>query len=750
MSKICLVVVATLSFMHSGAQNLYDINNITVIEIEFEEDNWDAIMDTYYANDIDERLVGTCTINGAFYDSVGVKFKGNSTYNVSNDKNPLNIKLDHILDQKYQGYETLKLSNGDKDPSFIREVMGYEIGRKYMDMPLSNYARVYINGDLYGLFNNTESINGDFVERRFYSDGEGTIVKCNPVYGSSGSGPSLEYLGTDTTNYYNSYEMKTDFGWTELMTLCDRLSNNLASIENYLDVDRALWMLAYNNVVISLDTYTGPIRQNYYLVMDDNGRMCPIIWDLNGCFGAFTMLTGGPGSGAPPTLISDLTDMDPYLREGEALWPLISQLFTVPTYRKMYMAHCRTIYEENLADDSFYSRGGELQDIIGDEVLADPNAFYTYSEFITNLDSQVGSGPGVKFGVDQVLSGRTGYLSTYPDYLFTQPAISGISTSPVAVEAYDVVTITASIIDVNYAYLGWRDYKGDAFQKEEMFDDGLHGDGAAGDDVWGAYISIAASDVQYYIYAENVDAGKFSPVRAEHEFYNLILTNDVVINEFMAKNNNLILDEEGKGEDWIELYNNTAAAIDLSGYYLSDDVTNNTKWEIPPGTTIGANDYLIIWADEDIFDSGLHANFKISAAADTVIFSKPNATVINSVVQPEMEAQTTFGRYPNGTGAFQRMIPTFSSENSYTTISVEEEDEIQYKCKLYPNPVKDELFIQIDSDKNLTMKVYDLSGQLIQTETFKGNFSISVTDWKSGFYLIRFPELAITKKVIRF
>ena len=127
------------------AQDLYDINNITLIEITFVESDWDAIMDANNLADLGEKLQGTVSINGTSYDSVGVAYKGNSTYNASNPKNPLNIDLCYDQNQRYQGYETLKLSSGKNDPSFVREVLSYEIGRKYMDMPLSNYAKIYIN-----------------------------------------------------------------------------------------------------------------------------------------------------------------------------------------------------------------------------------------------------------------------------------------------------------------------------------------------------------------------------------------------------------------------------------------------------------------------------------------------------------------------------------------------------------------------------------------------------------------------------
>ncbi len=61
-----------------------------------------------------------------------------------------------------------------------------------------------------------------------------------------------------------------------------------------------------------------------------------------------------------------------------------------------------------------------------------------------------------------------------------------------------------------------------------MFDDGAHGDGAAGDNVYGASLPVSSLLIQYYIYAENTNVGAFSPVRAEHEFYSLTATNPVV------------------------------------------------------------------------------------------------------------------------------------------------------------------------------------------------------------------------------
>lgn len=172
-----LALIPFLSASTLFAQDLYDIDHITVIEIVFTETNWDALMDANDLTDDGTKLTGTVTIDGHSYDSVGVAYKGNSSYDASNLKNPLNIELNYTLDQRYQGYTTLKLASGKNDPSFVREVLSYEMGRKYMDMPLSNYAKVYINGTYYGLFSSSEAIDGRYGERRLYANKDNSRFK---------------------------------------------------------------------------------------------------------------------------------------------------------------------------------------------------------------------------------------------------------------------------------------------------------------------------------------------------------------------------------------------------------------------------------------------------------------------------------------------------------------------------------------------------------------------------------------------
>ena len=162
-------------------------------------------------------------------------------------------------------------------------------------------------------------------------------------------------------------------------------------------------------------------------------------------------------------------------------------------------------------------------------------------------------------------------------------------------------------------------------------------DGAAGDGLFGGAIFCASTQMDYYIYAENTNAGLFSPARAEHEFYHLNVTNnavyykEVAFNEVMAKNDAAIADQNGEFDDWIELYNTSNHRINLSDLYLSDNKNDKLKWRFPNSASIDSHSELIVWTDMDTTQQGLHANFKMSALGDSVYISNSAGFVIDKI-----------------------------------------------------------------------------------------------------------------------
>jgi hypothetical protein len=135
------------------------------------------------------------------------------------------------------------------------------------------------------------------------------------------------------------------------------------------------------------------------------------------------------------------------------------------------------------------------------------------------------------------------------------------------------------------------------------------------------------------------------------------------INELLPVNKTIAADQNGEYDDWIELHNNSSASVDISGYFLSDDKDLRTKWELPSGTTIPGMGFLIIWADEDIAQAGLHASFKLSSQGDEVFLTSPDGVLRDRVSFSSQDEELSWARKPDGTGTFRWQTPTFNKTN---------------------------------------------------------------------------------------
>jgi len=750
-----LLFLSVFTIKLSAQEDFFDINSIREIRITFEQTNWDHILDSLFEAGDEDRLLGNLTINGQTLDSVGIRYKGYSSVNVDHLKNPLNIKLDYIIeDQEYLGINKIKLSNVIHDPTFIREVLCFEIARKYLPASRANWANLYINDALIGLYVNVESVNKDFTDNHFGSR-RNSFFKGEPLELEYpfGSNANLEYYDNDTTTYVPYYSLESDFGWNELLNLIYILNNQPENIEDILNIDRTLWMHALNYVMVNLDSYIA-YAQNYYLYMDNNGRFNPIPWDLNMSFGSFRFSDGSYGALTGNVTIDQAKNLDPLqlMEYAVSPRPLLVRLMQNPTYIKMYLAHIRTIVNENLASGEYLVRGETLQDLINESVENDPNKFYSYDDFINNLTQTVGgSGNMIEYpGISDLMEGRVEYLSNYEGFQGA-PEISGVINEPEQPAPGEEIAIIATIMDVTNACIYYRTNENGRFIKQEMFDDGNHNDAQAGDGIFGTFINVGEFMVQYYLWAENEIAGYFLPERAAYEYFTIQCNTqevDVVINEFMASNSNAVADQDGEYDDWIELFNRSEIDMRMDGLYLSDNPSNITKWALPD-TTIRANDYLIVWADEDEFQQGLHANFKLSASGEQLYLAQSTVQVIDSVIFGAQTTDVSTGRFPNGAGPFVKMPFTFASPN--ITYSLEEIEHDLF-IFIYPNPsrgisdIRYQIPIgnwQLAIGKKVEVSVFDIRGQqvrmLVNKEQDPGEYVVCFdgSDLPAGIYFIR-------------
>ena len=136
---------------------------------------------------------------------------------------------------------------------------------------------------------------------------------------------------------------------------------------------------------------------------------------------------------------------------------------------------------------------------------------------------------------------------------------------------------------------------------------------------------------------------------------------EVALNEIVADNGNAVTNGSTH-PDYIELRNNTAAAMDLAGWSLSDDVLVPTKFAFPAGTVIPSGGWLVVWCDSEFTAPGLHAGFKLATAGQTVALFQGN-NVRDYVTFGPQPRDLALGRVPDGAGNWSLIAPTPAATN---------------------------------------------------------------------------------------
>ncbi|MFM1876046.1 MAG: hypothetical protein RL266_1783 [Bacteroidota bacterium] len=145
----------------------------------------------------------------------------------------------------------------------------------------------------------------------------------------------------------------------------------------------------------------------------------------------------------------------------------------------------------------------------------------------------------------------------------------------------------------------------------------------------------------------------------------------VVVNEYSASNLSQFQDNYQNYEDWVELYNTSGSAVNIGGYFLSDNQNSPEKWMIPSGTIIPGNGYLVFWCDgrDEVSGGQYHANFKLkqSNGNEEIVFSDPNLVQINNIPLQITQLGHSWCRDVNGGATWAVDVsPTPGSSNGST------------------------------------------------------------------------------------
>jgi hypothetical protein len=524
------ILLPLLAFAQGSksARPLYDKKTVGEVRLTLPSKNWVSDLDSLRIYGMG-LLGASVTVDGIKYDGVGVRFRGDKSYQTNLKRNPFSIKLNHSnAEQNHQGWTMLKLSPALRDPSMVREMLFSEIAGKYVPAAQTAYTKLFVNDEYIGVFVNLESVDKPFLENNFGSS-RGAFFKAGVDYKPAGIPSicrqnifgSLEYED-NLECYKGNFEVNSNTGWAELQELTRVLSQDPGKVDRLLDVDRALWMLALNNVMVNLNSYSGNHSVNYYLYKDANGRFQPVHWDLNLAFGSYK----NTGNGSDLEL-KDLQNLDPLLHADNPYKPLISQLLKDPLHKKIYLAHIRQINEENFLNGSYEKRAQELQGMIVVPFSDDKNKQYSLDDFQRGLRETVGKKSRIP-GLTELMGKRARYLKTHPELTALPPAVSEVTVQgrgkfeSAKLSAFRVSARADRFPKRMFLYYRYNDK--DQYTVVPMSEEAV-GDLPSGVKVFAATVEAKNSDslLDYYILAENAGTAAFAPLAYTKQPYKVKL-----------------------------------------------------------------------------------------------------------------------------------------------------------------------------------------------------------------------------------
>lgn len=641
-------------------QGLFDTNFLRTIYLQFTNTNWQVLLTNGRTSGSNTPALLTMD-NGSRVEAAGARYKGNTSFNMSALKKSLNIELDFgNPEARLMGHKTINLNNAAGDNTILREVTYFNAMRQYVPCPAGAMANLVINNTNWGVYSLIQQENNDLIKEYFRSD-NGDRWRT-PNLPNQTASTAFGYLGDSTNLYRSNYDLRTGNStnaWDRLVNAIKILNQTPDAqfrdkVEEAFAVDSWLWFLAIENVFADDDSYwnKGADYSFYYEV--ESGRIHPVQHDGNEAF-----------------LIGDVT-LSPVQGATGSTRPLLNRLLRVPELRQRYLAHMRTIIQEQFQPSVMVPTLDFYQVLSVDEIAADPKkgfSMLTYSNALRSLK--------------QFITNRYNFLTNHIELKPLAPEIVAVFDPTNRPGPTEAPIVTAEVRakgtnGIDSVWLYWRDKTYGTFSKTQMFDDGTHGDNAAGDGVFGAATTNfpAGHKIHYYVEARSANLAKaaaFSPARAERDTYSYRVgllsapETPVVLNEIMASNSSTVTDPQREYDDWIELRNVTDSDVDLTGRYLSDEPNNPRKWQFPSGTTIPANGFLLVWADEDGLDTpGLHASFKLSAEGEAIFLTDTDANhnaVLDSLDYELQTVDRSYGRGASNPSEFVEMEATPGEAN---------------------------------------------------------------------------------------
>ena len=747
---------STSALGQSGSKWLFDDTTLPEVRITIDPVFLDEILDPDNRESDNEFLASfSFTKNGETetVDSVGFRLRGNTSR--ASQKKSFKVSFDTFIDgREYRGLDKMNINGEHNDPTVMRAKLSWNIFEKLeVKAPRSNHVELYINDVFYGLYLNVEHIDNEFLKKEFDGD-SGNLYKC--LYPAD-----LSYRGPNSDDYNDyeefgrrPYDLKTNEAendYSGLASFIEFLNNSSdqtfeEQIHDYLDVDATLRWMAIDVLTGNWDNYSFN-KNNFYLYQSpDDGRFVVIPYDYDNTLGVdFFGIDWG------------VRNIYNWGNQNETR-PLTNRLLGIQKFEDWYSFYINETIEQVFNEDTLFPEIDRLKLMV--EASADADTFRTkdwpaldFEDYDKSFTQALGG--HVPYGLKPFITQRKNSALNQLQLNNIYPIIHTSSSKLINNNRFKGIIIEARVNDDNLSIVSAKLDGIEFLDPVELKDDGSGVDEIADDGIYTGFKDIGAysEDISFFVLAQD-EGGKTSrypqnPAKKLTQ-QNRGFIEDLVINELMASNSSTIQDESGSYPDWVEIYNTTSSEISMSGYFLTDDLSNPDKWAFPD-TTIPANGILLVWADDDEKEGPMHASFNLSKSGEDAGLYKQNGSdfdAVNTLTFGEQTTDVSYGRDEDGTGSFIFIDKPTPGKLNGMIVSNEDENSSPNSIKLYqnyPNPFNPSTTIsfELDNSQKITLEVFNMAGQLVETVTNRiygaGNHSLKfqADNLASGVYFYR-------------
>lgn len=700
------------------ASTFFDDSEVREIRLYFDDPNWyDTLYQAHDNDPEDPYFPARFQYGDTVLPKIGARFKGHASFRRNGVKKPFKLDFNEYDDDaNFLGLKKLNLHNGDLQPAHLHEKLFLDFAGNYIAAMRAVHVRLYVNDAYYGLYLAVEQPDKTMMQSRFGADEDGNLWE-----GGENVPANLSYLGPDPAAYYSRYELKTNESandYSALISMLDILNDTPAEelpakLEPIMDIENVMSGMALNALFTNFESYLGTASEYYLYQRSSDNRFVHIHWDTNESFGSI-------GDGTPR--IQNVFTYEPFTIPTSQLGvlgeigrerPLLDKTWAVPEYKRLYLRLLARFLREGFDEDTFSARAHTLADRFREAYRDDPNTPYNMTQFEMALDNQVTHLGFTTYGIAQFVRERRAHLRPYLDALadvsdLRLNEIVAMNDGSYRDEAGDadpwveIYNPGPGPVSTGGFYLS--DDPGNPMKwalPARTLADGeflvlwLDGETAEGD----THVSftLSSGEGSLYLYhaaaAETVaDMVAYGAIAGGQSFVRLGLYGSrwelgtvptpgaenvapavdsapnpslgngrLRINEFMADNDHAIPDpdEPGAFEDWLEIYNPGQEDVDMSGMYISDNLNNPTKWQVPAGVVIPAGGYVVFIADGHTDQGILHISWSLSKYGESIsLYEADGETLVDRIVFGPQRTDIAMGRTADGAPTWSLFAPS--------------------------------------------------------------------------------------------